>query len=137
MFEKFFKFKVYLIVDTKKKNIFVIEDNVDTQLILKVYLRANYNVEVCSTGEEGLELLKQKQFDILLLDINLPGSLNGAEVLKVIRHELKNSELPVIIITAYALKGDMDRFLDSGANNYLTKPINKQTLLNEIKKLLA
>jgi|YelNatPaOPRAMG01_1025707.scaffolds.fasta_scaffold00256_14 CheY-like chemotaxis protein len=124
-------------VNSEKKKVLIIEDNVETQLIYKVYLRSFYDVEIADTGESGLELLKQKKFDILLLDINLPGKLNGEDVLKIIRKELKLSNFPIIVLTAYALRGDREKFINMGANNYISKPVDKSVLLEEVKKLLA
>ena len=72
----------------------------------------------------------------MLLDINLPGKLNGEDVLNFVRKEMNNSNFPIIVITAYALKGDKERFIQLGANNYLAKPIDKQILLNEVAKLI-
>ncbi len=124
------------ITQSEKKKILVIEDNIESQLIYKVYLRTNYSVEFAETGEAGLDLIKNNYYDLLLLDINLPGKLNGEDVLNYVRKELKNSEFPIIVITAYALKGDKEKFIQLGANNYLAKPIDKQVLLNEVAKLI-
>lgn len=122
--------------ELEKKKILVIEDNIESQLIYKVYLRSNYSVEFADTGESGLELLKANRYNLLLLDINLPGQLNGEDVLKIIRNNLKIPDFPVIVITAYALKGDKEKFLQQGANNYLAKPVDKKVLLDEIAKLI-
>lgn len=122
--------------EPEKKKILIIEDNIESQLIYKVYLRTNYSVEFAETGEAGLELLKKNEYNLLLLDINLPGKLNGEDVLKFVRNEMGNAVFPIIVITAYALKGDKEKFLQLGANNYLAKPIDKQILLNEVAKLI-
>ncbi len=123
-------------VENNKKKVLIIEDNIETQLIFKVYLRDKYSVDITDNGEQGIELLDKNKYSTLLLDINLPGKLNGDEVLKIVRNELKLIDLPVIVITAYALKGDKERFLSLGANNYLSKPVDKNTLLEEIDKYI-
>ena len=123
-------------VENDKKKVLIIEDNIETQLIFKVYLRDKYNVEVVDNGEKGIEFLSSKPYDILLLDINLPGKLNGEDVLKETRNALNLKNFPIIVITAYALKGDKERFLSLGANNYLSKPVEKLVLLEEIQKCL-
>ena len=123
-------------IDEEKKKIIIIEDNIESQLIYKVYLRTNYTVEFADTGERGLELIKENEYDLLLLDINLPGELNGEDVLQIIRNDLKITKFPVIVITAYALKGDKEKFLQMGANNYLSKPVEKHFLLKEIAKFI-
>ncbi len=122
--------------EPKEKKILIIEDNIESQLIYKVYLRSNYSVEFSETGEAGLELIKKNQYDLLLLDINLPGKLSGENVLNIVRKELLLTDFPIIVITAYALKGDKERFIEQGANDYLAKPVDKQVLLNAVAKLI-
>ena len=131
----FFPLALTTVVNNKKK-VLIIEDNIETQLIFKVYLRDKYSVEIVDNGEKGIELLSNNQYDVMLLDINLPGKLNGEDVLKETRNVLKLNNFPIIVITAYALKGDKERFLGLGANNYLSKPVEKSILIEEIHKCI-
>ena len=119
-----------------KKKILIIEDNFETQLVFKIYLREFYEVEVSDNAETGLELIKNNRFDLLLLDINLPGKLDGNDVLRIVKHELK-SKLPLIVITAYAMKGDKENFLANGADCFIAKPVEKSLLLEKVKEYLA
>ncbi len=120
----------------KKKKILIVEDNIESQLIFKVYLRQKYSIDIAATAEDGIQFLKNNEFDLILLDINLPGRLNGIDVLNEIRLNMKLKDLPVIVITAYALKGDREKFLSIGANNFIPKPVMKETLIEEIGKYL-
>lgn len=119
-----------------KKKILLIEDNIDTQLIYKVYLREIYDLEIAANAESGLKLLNEKQFDLVVLDINLPGKLSGSDVL----HEIKNGpgypDVPVLVVTAYAMKSDMEKFISQGADDYLAKPVNKDDFLERVGGLL-
>ena len=124
-------------VSSDKKKILIIEDNIETQLIFKVYLREKYSVEIAGNAEKGIELLTQSKFDLVLLDINLPGKWSGEDVLKEARKIFNNEELPIIVITAYALRGDREKFLRLGANDYLSKPVEKAALLEEIRKYVT
>ncbi len=119
-----------------KKRILIVEDNIESQLIFKVYLRKKYSIEIAGTAEEGIGLLKNDNFDLILLDINLPGKLNGIDVLNEVRIGMKLKDMPIIVITAYALKGDKEKFLSIGANDYLAKPVMKDILLNQIERYL-
>ncbi len=121
-------------VNQEKKKILIIEDNIETQLIFKVYLRDMYSVEIADNAEAGIEKLSKNRYELLLLDINLPGKLSGEDVLKAARGELQLNDLPIVVVTAYALKGDKEKFLGQGANDYLSKPVEKQTLLETAKK---
>jgi CheY-like chemotaxis protein len=120
----------------EKRRILIIEDNIESQLILKVYLRDVYLIDIAEDAESGMEFLKSNHYDLMLLDINLPGKLNGEDVLKQVRADADLKILPVIVITAYALKGDKERFLNQGASDYLSKPVEKQTLRDAIIKHL-
>jgi len=120
-----------------KMRILIIEDNIESQLILKVYLRDLYSVDIAEDAESGLGFLKANTYDLLLLDINLPGKLNGEDVLKEVRNDDILKKMPVIVITAYALKGDRERFINQGANDYLSKPVEKHTLRDTIIKYIS
>jgi CheY-like chemotaxis protein len=119
-----------------KKKILIIEDNFETQLVFKIFLREFYEVEVSDNADSGLELIKNNRFDLLLLDINLPGKLDGNDVLRIVKHELK-IKFPVIVITAYAMRGDKEKFLAKGADCYIAKPVEKSLLLEKVKEYLA
>ena len=94
-------------------------------------------MEIAENADVGLNFLNNNKCDLLLLDINLPGNLNGEDVLREIRNNPLLKKLPIIVITAYALKGDKQRFLDQGANDYLSKPVEKPVLRETIAKYLS
>jgi CheY-like chemotaxis protein len=121
----------------EKKRILIIEDNIESQLILKVYLRELYSVDIAEDAERGIDFLNDNTYDLLLLDINLPGKLNGEDVLREVRNDPVRKGLPVIVITAYALKGDREKFLSQGASDYLSKPVEKLILRDTIAKFLS
>ena len=115
-------------------NILIIEDELKVAQALKEGLkRESYNVELAYTGEEGFFLLNSKQYDLLLLDLMLPGR-DGIEILKTIRNN--NLNLPVLILTARDTVEDRVLGLDSGADDYLIKPFAFAELLSRIRVLL-
>ena len=93
--------------------------------------KAKYIVEVASDGQEAVEKFKEQEFDLILMDIQMP-VMNGFEASEEIRR--KNKEVPIIALTAYALKGDRDKCIESGMNDYLAKPYKMQDLYDIIKK---
>ena len=123
-------------VETKKR-ILLIEDNIDTQLIYKVYLRELYEIDICSTGDSGLKRLTENEYDLLILDINLPGKINGSIILDEIRNNFQDKKIPVLVVTAYAMKTDKRKFLSQGADDYLPKPINKEDFMNKVTQIIS
>lgn len=120
-----------------KKKILIVEDNTETQLIIKVSIRDIYDSTVVSNGQEALDSIKDNNnYSLVLLDINLGGEMDGRVVLEKIRGELNQPNLPVIIITAYDLPDREKSFLMSLTCDYLEKPISKDILLSSIKKCL-
>ncbi len=120
-----------------RKKILLIEDNFDTQLIFKIYLRNLFDMEITETAESGIELLKKNKYDLLILDINLPGKLDGSAVLNELRNVMNKKDFPVLVVTAYAMKGDKEKFLKQGADDYLSKPVMKDDFLDRVKHFTA
>lgn len=102
----------------------VVEDNNDINNLLKSFLQEEYEVTQAYSGTEALSLFKNQVFDIVLLDIMLPGK-GGDEVLAEIRQV---SEVPVIMLTAIGHKKTVAEYLLNGANDYITKPFDEDEL---------
>jgi CheY-like chemotaxis protein len=115
------------------KRIAVVEDNPDNRLLVRVILDSLYEVIEYETGMAALEGLPKDKPDLVLLDVSLP-EMDGTEVLQRIRAEPRLRDLPVIALTAHAMAGDREKFLDAGFDDYVTKPIvDEQLLLDAIK----
>ena len=113
--------------------ILIIDDDRELGEMLREFLAPDhFDVSACLTGEDGLKALKEADYDLLILDIMLPGA-SGIDVLKELR---KTSEIPVIMLTARG--DDVDRILglEFGADDYLAKPFNPRELLARIKAIL-
>ena len=82
----------------------MVEDNTETQLIIKINLRNIYDVELTDNADDAISLIKNNNFDLVLLDINLGNNDDGKDVLNMMKNEVEYSNLPVIIITAYDMK---------------------------------
>lgn len=107
-------------------NILCIEDNPDNMALVKRVLEVRgYCVYKAETGLEGIDIAENKQVDLILLDINLP-DLDGYEVARRLRSSRKTFlwTIPIIAVTANALKGDAENALDAGCDVYMSKPIN-------------
>jgi CheY-like chemotaxis protein len=108
--------------------IMLVDDNELTLMTLKDYLSSlGARVTLCRSGVEALEAIKETPPDILLVDIQLP-DLDGLEIIRRLRSEVKTIRLPIIALTALAMAGDRERCLAAGANEYIAKPFSLQHL---------
>lgn len=114
----------------------MVEDNTETQLIIKVNLRNIYDVELTDNADDAIKLIKSNDFDLVLLDINLGNSDDGRDVLDMMKKDVEYSNLPVIIITAYDIKKEEKDLLMNLSCDFLEKPLDKAVLLNSISSCL-
>jgi two-component system cell cycle response regulator DivK len=112
------------------KNILYIEDNPDNMLLVQRAVESRgYTLLKAMNGLDGVDVAENQEVDLILLDINLP-DIDGYEVARRLRKSGKShlAYIPIIAITANALKGDAERALDAGCDVYMSKPINIREL---------
>ncbi|HEU5358104.1 MAG TPA: response regulator [Gemmatimonadales bacterium] len=115
----------------------VVEDNTDNRLLLQALLADRYTVDEYESGPAALAGCAAAPPRVILLDFSLPG-MDGAEVLRRLRNDPALARIPVIALTAHAMSGDRERFLEMGFDGYVTKPIIDETILyGAIARLLA
>jgi two-component system, cell cycle response regulator DivK len=116
--------------------ILVVEDNPDNMRLFAWTLEdEGYTFEGVRSAEEALQLLEQRSFDLVLMDISLPG-MDGKEATRRIRANPRLARLPVIAVTAHAIKGEDAAILASGVDALVTKPIDEAILLRTIRSSL-
>lgn len=118
------------------KSVVVVEDDLDNQALLLALLERDYDVQAFSSAPLALEVMATSPPDLVLMDISMP-TMDGEEALQHIRAQAWGQELPVIAITAHAMPGDKQYFLDLGFTLYLAKPIDIHRLLAYIGNCLA
>ncbi|MDH5380900.1 MAG: response regulator [Cyclobacteriaceae bacterium] len=117
----------------KKLKILYVEDDSINIYVMKRFLKIDFEIEVSVDGEEAIEVLKSNTFDLILMDINLGnGKMDGIEVMNHLRHEM-GIKVPVFAITSFAMAGDEEKFLKEGFDDYISKPVEKETIINKIK----
>lgn len=121
----------------KRHKILVIEDNPSNmELFIELTgMLENTAVIPASDGATGIELARKELPGLILLDIQLPGT-DGVAILKQIKNDKLTSSIPVIALTAYAMKGDTERFLSEGFDDYISKPVNVEGFLKTVKLYL-
>ena len=114
-------------------NVLVAEDNAVNQMVIsKMLEKLNHQVDCVNNGEEALKALQQVAYDLVLMDCQMP-VMDGYEATRLIKAHKNIPAMPVIALTANALKGDRAKCLDAGMDDYLTKPLK----LEQLKKALA
>jgi two-component system, cell cycle response regulator DivK len=104
--------------------ILVVEDNErNLKLVRDVLQFAGYEVLSARSGEQGIALARERVPDLVLMDLQLP-AMDGTEALRILRTDPLTREIPVVAVTAFAMKDDRERALDAGFDSYLEKPIN-------------
>lgn len=122
-----------------QQKVLLVEDNHANQMFMKVILKKmNLSFDIAGDGLDAVEMFKKEKYDIILMDENMP-NMNGIEAAQIILELEKEDHLthtPIVALTANALKGDRERFLEAGMDDYLTKPVNKIKLANVIEELI-
>ncbi|MBI2328898.1 MAG: response regulator [Chloroflexi bacterium] len=120
-----------------KKKILIVEDNPQNMRLMEMTLRAkNYTLLKATDGEEALDMAMRERPDLILMDIWLP-KVNGLEVTRKLRQDPAFRHIPIIGVTAYAMKGDKERIIESGCDVYLSKPIDTHELPEIITTILS
>jgi two-component system, cell cycle response regulator DivK len=118
-------------------HVLIAEDNPVNRELLREMLEARgYTVSEACDGQEALQQIEAAMPDILLMDIGMP-VLDGYATIQRIRQDPAKAKLPVLAVTAYAMRDDKEKALASGFDGYLSKPINAQALAQEVERLLG
>lgn len=112
----------------------LVEDNAINRMIAEEMLRlAGLTVVAVGSGREALDAVEREEFDVLLMDVQMP-EMDGMETTRRLKSDPRHRTRPVIALTAHAMSGDRERFLAAGMDDYVTKPIDEETLLEVIAR---
>ncbi len=117
--------------------VLVVEDNdMNMQLVEYLLEEGGYSIVKAASGEEALSIARGGDpVDLILMDIHLPG-IDGLSVVREMKAEPRTSAVPILALTAHAMRGDRDRFLEAGCDGYISKPIDVKTFLSSIRTYL-
>ncbi|MET0712647.1 MAG: response regulator [Jiangellaceae bacterium] len=117
--------------------ILVVEDNDrNLKLVRDVLVFAGFEVLEAQTGEQGVAIAETTLPDLVLMDLQLPG-IDGAEALRRLRDNPATAELPVVAVTAFAMKEDGERTRRAGFDGYITKPLSVRSLPDQVRNYLT
>jgi CheY-like chemotaxis protein len=114
--------------------ILIVEDNEKNMKLVRDVLQATgYRTLEATTGEEGVELALSQAPALVLMDVQLPG-IDGVEALERMRQNERTASIPVLALTAQAMSGDRERFLEAGFDGYLAKPVDVGALIEAVRE---
>lgn len=117
--------------------VLVVEDNEANQLLTRAVLeREGYEVEVAGAGDEALEQLARRMPSLILMDIQLPGE-DGLSLTRRLKAGPATANIPIIALTAHAMRGDSQATIDAGCAGYIAKPIDTTAFGAQIREILA
>jgi len=118
------------------KKILVAEDDPNSMYLATVLLRTkDYLVLEATTGKQTVAVAFAEKPDLILMDIGLP-DINGLEAIRILKQDPETKDIPIVAVTAYAMTGDCERFLDAGCDGYVSKPLDVKNFLAEVASFL-
>lgn len=123
-------------LNNSKKKLLMVEDDKITVDIVRVFVQKKYELDHAFTGEEALVKAAKYDYDCFLMDIGLPGKMNGMDTAKKLKEIKGYKNKPFIAVTAYAMKGDKEFFLSQGMTHYIMKPFKRHEVLELITEAL-
>ena len=116
------------------KRVLIVEDNEKNMKLVRDVLQATgYSTLEATTGEEAIELSLSQAPALVLMDVQLPG-IDGVEALERMRQNERTASIPVLALTAQAMSGDRERFLEAGFDGYLAKPVDVGELIEAVRE---
>jgi len=120
----------------KQPTVLYVEDNQYNRKIVRQLLsRTSYRLMEAVDGETGLAMIRQERPDLVLMDVQLP-NMSGLEVTRALRNDSATADIPIIMVTSFALSGDDQKALAAGASAYLAKPYSPRELLALVRKFV-
>ena len=121
----------------KGKTVLLVEDNEDNRIVYSTILRHfGYTVTEALNGEEGISKARAEKPDLILMDISIP-IIDGWEATQVLKHDPATNDIPIIALTANAMKDDDRKCIEAGMDDYLTKPLDRTLLAQCLERHLS
>ena len=120
---------------SRRKAVLIVEDDPHSQLYFTKLLAGLYDTAVAESAADAWDLLHERTFDLVLMDISLKGDEDGLSLTRRLRTEEEFKKIPIVAVTAYAFPDDRTRALDAGCTDYLPKPVSSSDLHRKIAEL--
>ncbi len=119
-----------------RKRILLVEDDEQSAQYVNVLLQNSWDLVVTAWADDAWEILSSEKIDLILMDISLPGEVNGLDLTRKIRQHEERSRIPIIAVTAHAFQQDKTHCLEAGCDAYISKPFERRELVSAIEELI-
>ena len=123
-------------MDKKKPKLLVVEDDLENQKFLRIFLRKKFELDVCDSADSFYEKLSENEYNIILMDISLCGAKDGLQLTKELRSQEKYKNMPIVGLSAHAFQKDRDNALQAGIDIFITKPTQGNFLMENLLTVL-
>jgi len=120
------------------KKILVVDDRLEVRELVGVTLRSNdYQVIQAENGEKAIEIAKEEKPDLIIMDIMMPGGMNGIETTRILKNDPETKDCQIIMLTAKGQRIDREKGFEAGADDYFVKPFSPLDLIKKVEEVLG
>lgn len=113
----------------------IVEDDLENKNLYRFLFRRSFQITFCNTANEAILSLQENFFNVIIVDLGLPGNKNGLELIKEFRAIPEYANIPIICVTAFVQFRDRQLALEAGANTFLTKPLRNEVIIDYVNEL--
>jgi len=122
--------------ENKRPSLLIVEDDFENQKFLQLFLKRKFDVDLCDSAESFYEKMKEKKFDLILMDISLRGKKDGLQLTQEVRNNPEQKNIPIVGLSAHAFQKDKDNAYRAGIDLFITKPVQNDVLMESLIKTL-
>ncbi len=120
------------------KKILIVDDHVEIRKLVEITLRVeDYQILQAKSGEEAIKIEKAEKPDLIIMDVVMPGKIDGIEATRILKNDPETKKCPIIMLTSKDDEEDVKRGLDAGADDYFTKPFSPLELIKKVEEVLG
>jgi CheY-like chemotaxis protein len=120
------------------KKILIVDDQLEVRELVEVTMRAgDYQIFKAESGEEAIEIVKAEKPDMIIMDIMMPGGMDGLEATRILKNNPETKDCKIIMLTAKGQQADRQKGIEAGADDYFSKPFSPLELIKKVEEVLG
>lgn len=120
------------------KKILIVDDQMEVRRLVEITLRVkDYQILQAESGEKAIEIAKAEKPELVIMDIMMPGGMDGLEATRILKNDSETKECTIIILTAKGQQADREAGLEAGADDYFSKPFSPLELIKKVEEVLG